>query len=379
MKRVAVIFEEDIFNQKGTFLAKLERARHLALRPELEVDIYCIQVRYTWIERLLLGRRELDGVSERRLGRPKTLVFKGVTYQMLWADYSILDHFLFYKLVRLLKGYDAISAHGFEGAFVAREAKRRFGTPYLVSWHGSDIHTKPFKYPCIQDETADLMAGAAVNFFVSKALMDASERIGPGEKRVLYNGVDVVFHPYSEAERARLRKEYDVRDKRVVAYVGNLFPLKQADLLPEIFRRMSEPTIAFWIIGDGPLRKQMEAEAGKNVRFWGNVPHEKMPDLMNVMDLIVLPSREEGFGLVLAEALCCGARAVGSLTGGIPEVIGVDACVPLDGNKMLFAEHFAEKAKSILSATSANSFQRDAYDWAKIAQEEALSILRNCK
>ena len=100
MKRVAIVFEEDIFNQKGTFHAKLERVRHLAARPELEVEVFCVQVRYTWIERLLLGKRWLDGVSERRLGRPERLDFDGVSYRMLWMPYSILDHFLFFKLGR---------------------------------------------------------------------------------------------------------------------------------------------------------------------------------------------------------------------------------------------------------------------------------------
>ena len=46
MKRVAIVFEEDIFNQKGTFHAKLERVRHLAARPELEVEVFCVQVRW---------------------------------------------------------------------------------------------------------------------------------------------------------------------------------------------------------------------------------------------------------------------------------------------------------------------------------------------
>ena len=123
MKRVAIVFEEDIFNQKGTFHAKLERVRHLAARPELEVEVFCVQVRYTWIERLLLGKRWLEGVSERRLGRPERLDFDGVSYRMLWMPYSILDHFLFFKLGRrplfyprflrrkaaLLKGFDWLS------------------------------------------------------------------------------------------------------------------------------------------------------------------------------------------------------------------------------------------------------------------------------
>ena len=390
MKRVAIVFEEDIFNQKGTFHAKLERARHLAARPELEVEVFCVQVRYTWIERLLLGKRWLEGVSERRLGRPERLDFDGVSYRMLWMPYSILDHFLFFKLGRrplfyprflrrkaaLLKGFDWISAHSFEGAFLAREAQRLYGTPYSVSWHGSDIHTKPFKYPCIREETASLMALAKMNFFVSRALLETSDQIGLGAKQVLYNGVDAVFYPYPAERRQLLKRAEGLEGQRVVAFVGNLFPVKQAEHLPAIFRQMAAPDIRFWIIGDGPLRGEIEARSGDTVRFWGDVPHSRMPEILNMVDLVILPSRNEGFGMVLAEALACGCKAVGTRVGGIPEIIGEAASVPLGED---FVHRFSSVALSILEGPQNAFYTRARFDWVKIAQEEMLFILQNTK
>ena len=70
MKRIAAVFEENIFDRKGSFRAKLERVRHLMEQEDCSVDVWCIQVRYTWLVRLLLGKRYLDGVSEADLGRP---------------------------------------------------------------------------------------------------------------------------------------------------------------------------------------------------------------------------------------------------------------------------------------------------------------------
>ena len=65
------------------------------------------------------------------------------------------------------------------------------------------------------------------------------------------------------------------------------------------------------------------------IRFFGNQPSPAMPDIMNCIDVLVLPSLNEGLPLVCAEALSCGAAVVGSDVGGIAEVIGSDNVVPL--------------------------------------------------
>ena len=365
MKRIAVVFEEDIFDQKGSFRAKLERCRQLKRQGGFETDVWCIQLHYTWVVRRLLGKRDLNGVSEAAMGCPETLDFDGVTFRMLWLRYSILDHFLFFKLrlrpwfypaflrrkARLFGQYDLLSAHGFEGAYLAREVEKVFGIPYCVSWHGSDIHTKPFKYPCIRKLTASLLAGARMNFFVSRALLDKSDEVGPGNKMVLYNGCDASFIRFPDAERAALRRQAGVSDDTlIVGFAGSLVPVKQAELLPEIFRRMQalgDRRMEFWIIGDGFLKSAIQRKMQVPCRFWGNVPMGEMPGLYNTMDLLVLPSRREALSLVLIEAISCGCKAVGSAVGGIPEVLGPAFCVPLGE---AFAERFAHKAVQVLRA-----------------------------
>ena len=49
-----------------------------------------------------------------------------------------------------------------------------------------------------------------------------------------------------------------------------------------------------------------------------------MQDLLNSIDVLVLPSINEGLPLITVEALACGANVVGSRVGGIPESIGED-------------------------------------------------------
>ena len=392
MRRVAVIFEENIFDRKGSFNAKCARIKHLAELTGWQIDAFCIQLYQDAFVSSILGRRSLDipgegGISEKALRKRKSVLLNGVRLNLIWKNYSILDHFLFYKsglrpvcyprfLKRhadLLKGYDVVAAHSFVGGFIAREAQRRFGIPFYITWHGSDIHTTPFKHPQIKELTAELLRDAKINCFVSRDLMDVSDRIGPGNKTVLYNGCDERFVRYPEDRRAELRREFGVQGKKIVTYAGNLLPVKNPESLPGIFHEVSrlyQGGIEFWVVGDGKSRLKVEAELNADstleCRFWGNMPPERMPEIFNCTDVLVLPSKNEGLGMVLVEAVRCGADAVASRVGGIPEVIGTENTVPLGGN---FTTCMAD-----LTVKGLNGKLRrpsvDLFDWNLTAEKE---------
>lgn len=88
------------------------------------------------------------------------------------------------------------------------------------------------------------------------------------------------------------------------------------------------------------------------ISFLGNVEAEDMPALMNCVDVLVLPSLNEGLPLVCAEALKCGANVVGSDVGGIAEVIGHQNVVPHGPD---FVSQFAQKVVSMLEARAESS------------------------
>jgi len=71
------------------------------------------------------------------------------------------------------------------------------------------------------------------------------------------------------------------------------------------------PGARLWIAGDGDLRPDLEALAGRSdvsgaVRFWGRVSEEHKQDLLRRCRCLVMPSRGEGFGLVYLEAMRLG-------------------------------------------------------------------------
>jgi phosphatidylinositol alpha-1,6-mannosyltransferase len=85
------------------------------------------------------------------------------------------------------------------------------------------------------------------------------------------------------------------------------------------------PDLVHVVAGDGDDRQRLEAVAAELapgiVRFLGFVPDAELPDLYRLADLYVMPSTEEGFGIVYLEAAACGLRVVGGRGGGTADAI----------------------------------------------------------
>jgi len=387
MLRLAVIFESSPFDRKGLFNAVHNRIKHLLATGECEVDAFCIHSRDNAFTRRVRHTPDVPVVEK--------VDFDGVTYRMLWYRFSITDHIMLNKLhrrpfffsrfmernIHLLEGYDCILAHSFAGAVFASEAADRYGIPFFVTWHGSDTHTHPWCNPLILRDTRALMQEARCNFYVSKALLGASEKILSGvRKEVLYNGVSDAFERYPDDKREQLRKRYAVApDDKVVAFAGSMSAVKNVGVLQSVFHAIRagyQGKLKFWMIGDGKLRsgveKMMNADESIDVRFWGNIPSGDMPAMLNCVDLLLLPSLNEGLGMICAEAVRCGAGVIGSDVGGIPEVIGKDNVVALgDG----FAGRMASKSIAMLQ-TPAVQVLPSELDWSSTAAKE-LSAIRS--
>jgi len=107
------------------------------------------------------------------------------------------------------------------------------------------------------------------------------------------------------------------------------------------------------------------------VKFVGSVSHEDVPYYMNAMDVMILPSRNEGFGAVVIEAQGCGVAVVGSSNGGIPEAIGDGGVVVEDGED--FEKRFAQSVVKLLEDPIDESYLRKralGFSWENIVEKE---------
>jgi glycosyltransferase involved in cell wall biosynthesis len=119
---------------------------------------------------------------------------------------------------------------------------------------------------------------------------------------------------------ARLKLEAEPADL-VIGGIGRLDTQKGWDILCAAAPRVREriPGARLVVVGEGPEREALEA-LDSGVRFLGY--RERAADLVGGMDMLVVPSRYEGFGLVAAEAMLGGIPVVAARVGALPEVIG---------------------------------------------------------
>ncbi|MBI4817558.1 MAG: glycosyltransferase family 4 protein [Deltaproteobacteria bacterium] len=104
-------------------------------------------------------------------------------------------------------------------------------------------------------------------------------------------------------------------DERVVLGVGRLLPVKGFDVLAEA-RPMMTTKARVMVIGDGPERGALE---GRGLELLGS--RGDAPALLAAADVLVCPSRSEGFPQVPIEAAWARVPVVGTRVGGLPEVV----------------------------------------------------------
>jgi len=112
--------------------------------------------------------------------------------------------------------------------------------------------------------------------------------------------------------------------KFIVGHVGALVDSHKGQLqIIDIARRAqkSHPDMCFLLVGGGEDEAMLKQEAAKlpNVVFTGHV--DNVGDHLNAMDVFLYPSRHEGLGSVLLDAMVFGLPVVATRVGGIPEIV----------------------------------------------------------
>ena len=162
---------------------------------------------------------------------------------------------------------------------------------------------------------------------VSRSLRDDTYRQLPvrADIQVIPNFLDCGIHRRSFDPALRARFTRGDEQVRLVIHVSNFRPVKRAEAVVEIFARLhARVPSRLLLVGDGPDldkagRRANELGIADAVEQLGE--QEQIVPLLSLVDLFLLPSEQESFGLAALEAMACQVPVVASEVGGLPEVI----------------------------------------------------------
>jgi len=229
-----------------------------------------------------------------------------------------------------------LHTHLFEPSVIGLLAATMARVPVRVmTRHYSDYHTRIGKRWHVRlDQLCTRLSDAVIAVSRHTAEhMIAVERAPADKIHVVLNGIDFERVQISdEGAPTRLRRELSGGATHLLLVAARLHPEKGYECLfaalPRVRRLLAEP-FRLLVAGTGALEpsyRDLVASLGCQdlVTFLGF--RRDLPDLMAAVDLVVLPSVAEAFGLVLAEALYLGTPVVATRVGGIPEIVddGID-------------------------------------------------------
>ena len=226
------------------------------------------------------------------------------------------------RLVMLIRRIrvDIIHTHDNQPAAYARIAAWLSGVPIVyVTIHNDYTWLSPVHHRINQ-----YLASLTTRFFaVSASVRDISsarDRIPKEKYNVIYNGVNFASPARSELV-AHYRKNWNlVPATRVIGNIASLSHRKGLDLLIEAFGSIAEdfPDTCLFIIGsqreDEPGIKQglieLATRYGVEDRVVFTGSRSDVLDILHIFEVYAMPSRIEGFGLSLIEAICAGVPAI---------------------------------------------------------------------
>lgn len=263
--------------------------------------------------------------------------------------------------------------------------KKKYKIPLIVTIHGSDLF--PLKNKLFRAMQKYVVKNADILTINSRAAQNELVSRFPAVKnkvKLVPMGVDTnIFRPKSISIRSKFKK---YKNKRIILFAGRLNEQKGVEYLikamPNVISEVKNSKLL--VIGEGDYKKYLEkAASGMKldgyVEFLGSKSQAELADYYNLADVFVLPSvtvniGTEAFGLVLLEAMACGACVIGSSSGGIKDIIKNNA------NGLIFQEkNSKELALKIINVLKDNKLRERLgkngliyakhYKWDKISKK----------
>lgn len=217
--------------------------------------------------------------------------------------------------------------------------KKRYNIPLNIQLHGNyldnEFHLKNSKlFPILNIIGKSIVKKADCIRAVSSLVEDdLVSKIGIPRERIVTFPVFTNIDKFMSISKTTMVQDKYIRFDSIVIFIGALIRRKNIEAFinaaSEVIK--SHPRTLFLIIGEGPEKMRllnMVVRLGlrQNVKFEGKVAHQHLPSYYQASSLFVLPSKEDGWGLVTVEALASGKPVIVSDACGTKDIVDRANC-----------------------------------------------------
>ncbi len=216
---------------------------------------------------------------------------------------------------------DVVHLHGIHADLHGTLAARSSQTPVIQSRHNDDPFRRRFPINRLNQWLGNYASKViAISHHLERFVVDI-ERISANKVQTIHYGL----HP-SETQPALTKQQFGLDPNRTtIGFVGRLIEQKGVSYLLQAFAKLCEEhDLQLLIVGDGNKAIELKAHAqklGLTERIVWLGWQTNAAQFMHLMDIVMIPSQWEGFGLVALEAMNAQKPIIASRVSALPEII----------------------------------------------------------
>lgn len=226
--------------------------------------------------------------------------------------------------------FDLIHAHFIRPCWgIWSLLKEKYIKPLIITWHWFDVYDLPFRNNYWKSKIKGILRKANLIITVSEKNKEILQKICKGKKIItIPNWYDENnFFIYNNKEQLKEKFKID-KDKIVILTIWNLIEIKNQISIILACNELKKDieNIIFFIIGSGNLKEYLQSKINNlwlesYIKLLWKKKHNEIPEWINIADIFILPSYNEGNPTVMFEALGCGIPYIGTKVWWVGEVI----------------------------------------------------------